>query len=59
MDEYFKYWGKAGRKEGDQHLYHLLVFHSLDVAAVGNVLLSKFPKLRKQLAALSGMPEAQ
>ncbi|MCF6219396.1 MAG: CRISPR-associated helicase Cas3' [Gammaproteobacteria bacterium] len=58
-EEYFNYWGKAGRGEGEQHLYHLLVFHSLDVAAIGNILLKKLPKLRRQLANLSGMPEAQ
>ena len=57
--KYSKYWGKAGTAEGEQHLYHLLVFHSLDVAAVGHTLLNKLPKLRQQLAQLSGMPEAQ
>ncbi|MGQ2872256.1 HD domain-containing protein, partial [Leptospira santarosai] len=33
---YYKYWGKADQ-EGN---YHLLVYHCLDVAAVGEVYLS-------------------
>lgn len=39
MDEsYFKYWGKAKRNaEDDGEAYHLLAYHSLDVAAVANV----------------------
>jgi len=56
---FFNYWGKAGRAEDEKQLYHLLVFHSLDVAAVGKALLEKQPRLRKQLARLSGMPEQQ
>ncbi len=32
---YYQYWGKA-KKTGDESLdYHLLVYHCLDVAAVG------------------------
>ncbi len=56
---YFQYWGKSERGEEEPHCYHLLAFHSLDVAAVGGVLLDKFPKLHRQLAQLSGMPEEQ
>jgi CRISPR-associated endonuclease/helicase Cas3 len=37
---YFKYWGKAEKTEdGKPHLYHLLPYHCLDVAAVGWLLL--------------------
>jgi CRISPR-associated endonuclease/helicase Cas3 len=33
---YFKYWGKARKREnGDGYDYHLLPYHCLDVAAVG------------------------
>jgi CRISPR-associated endonuclease/helicase Cas3 len=35
----FNNWGKSGSIEEDEHSYHLLVYHCLDVAAVGNILL--------------------
>lgn len=34
MKNYFKYWGKASKNK-EEMKYHLLVYHSLDVAAVG------------------------
>jgi CRISPR-associated endonuclease/helicase Cas3 len=37
---YYKYWGKADKNDSEKY-YHLLVYHSLDVAAVGSVWLSK------------------
>ncbi len=42
--DYFKYWGKAKKVQekglsDDVVEYHLLVYHGLDVAAVGHVLL--------------------
>jgi len=37
---YYKYWGKAGKSD-DEKSYHLLVYHSLDVTAVGSVWLRK------------------
>lgn len=37
--------------------YHLLVFHCVDVAAVGAVLLERHPYLRKQFSELFGLPE--
>lgn len=49
----FRYWGKAG--EG--HDYHPLVFHSLDVAAVGLTLLEKLSSQRSTLLRLSGLSE--
>jgi len=48
---YYNYWGKAD-KEGN---YHLLVYHCLDVAAVGECLLSKLDLLLKQIAKASGL----
>ncbi|GJL83249.1 MAG: CRISPR-associated helicase/endonuclease Cas3 [marine bacterium B5-7] len=41
------YWGKAG-EDG----YHLLTYHSLDVAAVGKELLAIHPTLAERLAHL-------
>ena len=32
---YFKYWGKTGKT--GENSYHLLSYHSLDVAAVGYI----------------------
>lgn len=50
-------WKKV--KPGETYAaYHLLPYHSLDVAAVGHVLLDKIPKLKKRLAQISGMDEA-
>ncbi|MBU2103269.1 MAG: hypothetical protein KKF80_07710 [Candidatus Omnitrophica bacterium] len=34
MNTYFKYWGKARKKEDGRWDYHLLPYHCLDVAAV-------------------------
>lgn len=52
MKSYFRYWGKA-EKGGEG--YHLLPYHCLDVAAVGNVLLKRDHLLRERLAALTGL----
>jgi CRISPR-associated endonuclease/helicase Cas3 len=51
-----KYWGKAN-KGSDVHgaLYHLLPYHSLDVAAVGRLLLAPDKALTKNIAALLEM----
>lgn len=38
MSEYFKYWGKAQKCSDGTRDYHLLPYHCLDVAAVGNLL---------------------
>ena len=46
VPSYFKYWGKAS-KDGS---YHLLPYHCLDVAAVGNLLIRASPLLRKRFA---------
>ena len=46
-DLIYKYWGKAQANAGDgMPDYHLLVYHCLDVAAVGKVLLEKNQLLR-------------
>lgn len=56
---YFRYWGKAAKPEQPNvgAAYHLLPYHSLDVAAVGQVLLQQHPFLRKRLAELMQLPE--
>lgn len=55
MDKlYYRYWGKASREDGG---YHLLPYHCLDVAAVGQVLLTQSPRLLKRLSRLTGMDE--
>lgn len=51
---YYKYWGKA-ELEGSNH--HLLPYHCLDVAAVGNILLNQNEWIRKQLASAMGLDE--
>jgi CRISPR-associated endonuclease/helicase Cas3 len=53
----FRYWGKAGREKSDQNEFHQLVYHCLDVAAVGAVLLKRNSRLRKQLADAVDLPE--
>lgn len=56
---YFFYWGKAQKKELDNKgdPYHLLPFHSLDVAAVGKVLLRQNKALSKNIAELLELDE--
>lgn len=45
---YYGYWGKAVRSEQDKSFaYHLLPYHCLDVAAVGQVLLKRHPRIRR------------
>lgn len=44
---YMLYWGKLDRSSGE---HHLLAYHCLDVAAVGEVLLRRKPKLTRALA---------
>jgi len=54
----YRYWGKAEKASGKEIPdYHLLVYHCLDVAAVGKILLGKNPFLLKQLSGLSGIEE--
>lgn len=48
----FKYWGKA------QDGFHLLPFHSLDVAACAVTLLEGRPQVLQKLTALTGLGEA-
>lgn len=52
-DSIFNYWGKAENTKE----YHLLVYHCLDVAAVGDVLLKRHKNLKKKLAEALEIPE--
>ncbi|HHJ15650.1 MAG TPA: CRISPR-associated helicase/endonuclease Cas3, partial [Gammaproteobacteria bacterium] len=59
-DEIFLYWGKARPPEDSEHLpYHLLVWHSLDVAAVARCWLDMSSLLRKRFTSMSGLAEQQ
>ena len=53
----FQYWGKAERNDSSGGLWHPLVYHSLDVAAVGKVLLERDVRLRGNMTRLLCMPE--
>lgn len=54
---FFRYWGKAHRAFPTAAPCHLLPFHSLDVAAVGQVLLEGTPVRRRLLADSLHMDE--
>ena len=57
---YFQYWGKSKKptKKRSKN-YHLLVYHSLDVSAVGYMFLQQNPDLLNKLAKLSDMTAQQ
>lgn len=54
---YYQYWGKADKGEAGEYKYHLLVYHCLDVAAVGKVWLDQSPAFVKRASAASGLSE--
>jgi CRISPR-associated endonuclease/helicase Cas3 len=49
-----QYWGKA-RPQTERVSWHPLVYHSLDVAASGKVLLQRHDRLRLRLADALGL----
>ena len=51
---YYRYWGKTSGPEEDPQ-YHLLAYHSLDVAAVGRYLPSVYPHTFNALSAQTGL----
>ena len=51
---YYRYWGKASKDDGK---YHLLVYHSLDVAAVGRTLLERNSFLFDRISCLVGLKD--
>jgi CRISPR-associated endonuclease/helicase Cas3 len=57
---YFEYWGKAQQQsEQNGADYHLLVYHCLDVAAVGQAILGANAGLRRDLADFLEITEEQ
>lgn len=52
IKRYYQYWGKARPDSIGDPQYHLLVYHSLDVAAVGVAYLKKSPVFLKSCCAL-------
>ena len=55
----YEFWGKARPPTDDGPQWHPLVFHCVDVAAVGYTLLREHPLLRRRLATLMGMGDEQ
>ncbi|WP_170829078.1 HD domain-containing protein, partial [Pseudomonas sp. 21C1] len=56
---YFRYWGKASPEQGGSPAYHLLAFHSLDVAACGQHLLQLPQFSLASLASDLGWPQQE
>ena len=50
-ESFYFYWGKAGFNTDETNLppYHLLVYHCLDVAAVGQQIFLKDPRLLQKI----------
>lgn len=55
-DNPMKYWGKAGYG-AEKMTVHLLPYHCLDVAAVGQIFFTKNKRIRTTLAHLTGLNE--
>ena len=50
---FYHYWGKAASENDGS--YHLLVYHALDVAAVGNVFLAQNTPVCEKIAQLASL----
>ncbi len=61
MKDYFRYWGKAlkGKDDidDDAAMYHLLVYHCLDVAAVGQVWWQHSKVIREHFVTQTELSE--
>jgi CRISPR-associated endonuclease/helicase Cas3 len=54
----YQYWGKANQSDSKGALsYHLLVYHCLDVAAVGHVLLQKSKHLMNRFNEITNLSD--
>jgi CRISPR-associated endonuclease/helicase Cas3 len=51
---YYRYWGKARRKEDGSYEYHPLPYHCLDVAAVGKHLLQPGARRNTDISLQTG-----
>ncbi len=56
-EKYWGYWGKARKVNECGAPYHLLVYHCLDVAAMGAAYLERHTHLRRMWAARLGVAE--
>ncbi len=56
MEGCFRYWGKADAKYPGEPKWHPLVYHCLDVAACGSVLLERQTTWNDVMLRLSGLP---
>lgn len=54
--DYLRYWGKAMPNDGQGSRFHLLAYHSLDVAACGKFLLALPQFSLRPLADMLGWP---
>jgi CRISPR-associated endonuclease/helicase Cas3 len=54
-----KLWGKAGKDEDGNLIWHPLVYHMLDVAAVAEAWLNEDEQLKKLFSNLSGLQEKE
>ena len=54
--DFFKHWGKARPVAEVATSHHLLVYHSLDVAAVGAAWLERSRHLLQWMAQTAGLP---
>jgi len=54
----FDTWGKSKSNNDDSHSYHPLVYHCLDVAAVGETILDSNPNLLLQLQEMTSISSA-
>lgn len=60
MESYFQYWGKAKKDpQAEGPDYHLLPYHCLDVAAVGEVWWDNSLVIRNSFLQMTGLNEAQ
>ncbi|HEX2955537.1 MAG TPA: HD domain-containing protein, partial [Chitinispirillaceae bacterium] len=53
IPDYYQYWGKARKRDDETYDYHLLVYHCLDVAAVGRVIITSDFFLQQKLIKLT------
>ncbi len=53
---YWNYWGKADPNYPGEPKWHPLVYHCLDVAACGDVLLGRQPAWLERIFRFSGLP---
>jgi CRISPR-associated endonuclease/helicase Cas3 len=58
IHDYFLYWGKADPKYPGEPKWHPIVYHCLDVAACGSVLLERQPTWLEVMSRLSGLAAA-